>query len=267
MAYIEEQNTGVQNNRKLASTQRITRSQAALSSNTPADRPIPLELEPHQELSTASSTLIDPPPTNGQKRVHPPEDERPAKRLREDQQSESEFGWPLSIENLAKHNSLEASRPSDIMESLTSERGARKRPLSRQSSAADLTQETFVSQASTYVSQASYTAARYRLFALSKVKILIRHGPLPKEIQPRINHVVQRTVSEERKRELSGIANNLCNEFITALTGASREDDCVEPIHHALSAMDSGEKFHFPRKAGTVTPSQSSVHLVVLTLS
>ena len=262
MAYIEKQTAGVQKNRKLAPTQRITRSQAALSSNTPADRPIPLELELHQELSTASSTLIDPPPTNGQKRVYHPEDEHPAKRLREDQQSESEFGWPLSIENLTKHNSLEASRPSHIMESLTSERGARKRPLSRQSSVADMSQET-----KSFLSQTSYTAARYRLYALSKVKIFIRPGPVPKEIQPRINAVVQRTVSEERKRELSGIANNLCNEFLTVLEGASREDDCVEPIHHALSTMDSGKKFDFPRKAGIVTPSQSSVHIVELTLS
>lgn len=186
---------------------------------------------------------------------------RPAKRLREDRLSASEFGQPLSIENLAKHNSLEASRSSDKIDSEYSGRGARKRPLSRQSSAADMSQETTSVQ-----SQASYTAARYRFFALNKVKIFICPGPPPKEIQPRINAVVRRTVSEEKKRELSCIANSLCNKFVRILQGASGEDDCVEPIHIALSAMDSGEKFDFPRKAGTVTLSYSSVHIVVLTL-
>jgi hypothetical protein len=61
--------------------------------------------------------------------------------------------------------------------------------------------------------------------------------------------VFQRTVSEERKHDLSRIATGLCDEFINVLEGASREDDCVEPIHTALSAMDSGKKFGFPRKA------------------
>lgn len=259
MTYIGKRSGGVQKNRKLAPAQRVTRSQTALSSNTPAYQPI--ALEPHHELSTASN-LIDSPPTKGQKRAYLPEDERPVKRPRQDREPASEFGLPLSIANLEKHNSLEASQPSDKMVPSTSERGARKRPLSRQSSAADMSQETKSVQ-----SQISYTAARYRLFALNKVKIFVRPGPLPKEIRPRIDAIVQRTVSEERKRELYGIANSLCNEFISVLEGASREDDCVEPIHTALSAMDSGKKFGFPRKAGIVTFYQSSVHMVVLTLS
>ena len=221
-----------------------------------ADHPIPLE--PHHELTSASSNLIDSPPTKEQKRAYLPKDERPTKRLREDRQPASEFGLPLSIANLEKHNSLEASQPSAPS---TSERGARKRPLSRQSSVVDMSQERKSVQ-----SQTSNTAARYRL-ALTKVSIFVRHGPLPKEIRPRIDAIVQRTVSEERKRELHGIANNLCYNFIRVLETAGREDDSVEPIHAALSAMDSGEKFGFPRKAGIVTLYQTSVHMVVLTLS
>ena len=235
MTCIEKRYGGMQKNRKLPPTQKITRSRTALCPNTPVDHSI--LLEPHHELSTASSDLIDSPPT-------------------------SESGLPLSIANLEKLNSLEASQPSDKMDPQTSERVARKRPLSRQSSAADMSQETKSVQ-----SQTSYTAARYRLFALNKVKIFIRPGPLPKEIRPRIDAIVQRTVSDGRKRELCDIANSLCNEFIRVLEGASREDDCVEPIHTALSAMDKGKKFGFPRKAGNVTLYQSSVHMVVLTLS
>ena len=260
MICIKKQSGGVQRNRKLASTQRITRSRTALSSITPADHSIPLE--PRHELYTPSSNLIDSPPTKGQKRAYLPEEERPAKRLREDRQPALDFGLPLTIANLEKHNSLEGSQPSDKMDASPSERRIRKRPLSRQSSMPDMSQET-----KSFQSQTSYTAARYRLFALSKVKIFIRPGPLPEEIRPRIDVIVQRTVSEERKRKLCGIANSLCNEFIRVLQGASREDDCVEPIHVALSAMDSGKKFGFPRKAGNVTLYQSSVHMVVLTLS
>lgn len=249
MTYIEKRSGGVQKNRKLALTQRITRSRTALSSNMAADHPIPLE--PHHELASASSNLIDSPPTKEQKRACLPEDRQPA----------SEFGLPLSIANLEKHNSLEASQPSDKTDTSTSERWAWKRPLSQQPSVADMSQETKSVQ-----SQTSNTAARYRL-ALTKVSIFVRHGPLPKEIRPRIDAIVQRTVSEERKRELYGIANNLCYNFIRVLETADREDDCVEPIHAALFAMDSGEKFGFPRKAGIVTHYQTSVHMVVLTLS
>jgi hypothetical protein len=104
-------------------------------------------------------------------------------------------------------------------------------------------------------SQISYTVARYCLFGLSSVQIFVRPGPPPKEIRPQINAVFQRTVSEERKHDLYRIATGLCDEFVNVLEGASREDDCVEPIHTALSAMDSGKKFGFPRKAGIVTPS------------
>ena len=258
MTYIEKRSGGVQKNRKLASTQRITRSRTALASTTPTDQSNPLK--PHHKLPT--SNLIDSPPPKGQKRAYLSEDDRLAKRLREDRQPASEFGLPLSIANLEKHNSLEASQPSDKMDPSTSERGARKRPLSRQSSAADMSQETKSVQ-----SQTSYTAARYRLFALNKVKIFVRPGPLPKEIRPRIDAIVQRTVSELRKLELYSFANSLCNDFIRVLEAASREDDCVEPIHNALSAMDSGKKFGFPRKAGILTIYQSSVHMVVLTLS
>ena len=102
--------------------------------------------------------------------------------------------------------------------------------------------------------RSSYRAVHYRLTALSKLNIFIRPGPLPDEIRPQINAIVRRTISEERKGQLSRIAEDLCNEFINILEGASKEDDCVEPIHTALSAKDSSKKFRFPRKAGIMSP-------------
>jgi hypothetical protein len=144
----------------------------------------------------------------------------------------------------------------------TSEKSGRKRASSRPSSSADINQET----ASVRSQTSSYTAARYRFSILSCARIFIRPGPPPEEIQTRINAVIQRKISEERKYQLSHFAESLCKDFINIFNGASREDDCVEPIHHALSSMDSSRKFQFPRKAGIVSPSYISACIFILTL-
>ena len=135
----------------------------------------------------------------------------------------------------------------------TPESGGRKRPPSRRSSTADLNQET----ASTRSQTSSYTttAANYRFSILDNARIFIRPGPPLIEIQPRINAVFHHVVTEERKRQLSRVAKSLCDDFVDVLDGPNREDDCVEPIHHALSSMDNDRKFSFPRKAGTVFPA------------
>ena len=78
---------------------------------------------------------------------------------------------------------------------------------------------------------------------------------------------MQRIISDERKRRLSCIAEDLCNNFINVFEAAAQEDDCVEPIHQALSLMDDGENFYFPRKLGIVLPSYFSTYLVMLTLT
>jgi hypothetical protein len=159
---------------------------------------------------------------------------------------------PLSEANLEEHNRLTESATSNVMDSEvgTSERGGRKRPSSRPPSSADMNQET----ASVRSQTSSYTAARYRFSILRCARIFIRPGPPPEEIQSRINAVIHRKISEERKRQLSRFAENLCKDFIDIFSGASREDDCVEPIHRALSSMDGSRKFQFPRKAGIVFP-------------
>lgn len=82
------------------------------------------------------------------------------------------------------------------------------------------------------------------------MRISAQSGPFLEEIKPRIGAVIQRKVLNERKVELSSIAERLCSQFIDVLRGASREDDCVEPIHQVLSAMDKGGNFNFSRKVG-----------------
>lgn len=134
----------------------------------------------------------------------------------------SEFGQPLSKANLEKLDRLTGSG-SDEIDPVTSERGVRKRPsLSRQSSTADMNQET----ASVQSQRSSHTAAHYRWVTLSNARIFIHPGSFPEEIRPRINAVIQRRISKERKRKLSRIAENLYNDFIDILNRASREDDC-----------------------------------------
>jgi hypothetical protein len=132
----------------------------------------------------------------------------------------------------------------------------------QQTNTTSVNQETVSSR-----SQGSFgTAANYRCVVLDSAKIFVRGGPPPAEIKPRINAVIQREVSEERKRSLSLIAENLCSDF-SVILGANREDDCIEPIYCALVSMDSGAKFSFPRKAGFVFPSCISPCIIMLTLS
>lgn len=128
----------------------------------------------------------------------------------------------------------------------TPERGGRKKNQWRQSSTTETNQDT----ASVTSQKSSGTIAYYRWVDLLDVRISVRSGPLPEELIPRINVAIQREVSNERKVELSSIAGDICSKFIPVLSGASREDDCVEPIHQALFEMDKGGNFSFPRKAG-----------------
>ena len=249
----------MQKNRKLTppqgTPQRITRSQAARPSNTPVVDPIAFET--YQEPSLASPNLTGLPLIRGRKRGYVSEDECPRKQLRRDRQSVSESSRSLTKANLENFDRLAGSETSDGMNPAASETGARKRrSSSRQSSTGDMNQET----ASVQSQKSSYTAAHYRWVTLSNARILIRPESLPDDIQTRINAVIHRRISEERKCELSRIAEDLCNDFIDVLNGASREDDCVEPIHRALSSMDSSNrKFNFPRKAGIAPPSRVSV--------
>lgn len=146
-------------------------------------------------------------------------------------------------------------------ESTTLVRGGQKRTSSRHSITTDTNHETTSGRSQ----RSSGTAARYRWVILDSARIFVRSGPPPKEIRPRINAVIQREISEERKREISLVAEKLCDGFTDVLDGANREDDCVEPIHNALSSMDNSKSFSFPRKAGIVFPFWICVCIMMLT--
>ena len=130
------------------------------------------------------------------------------------------------------------------------EKGGRKRPSSssRQSSTADLDQDTMSAQSQ----RSTGTYAHYRWFTLDKARVYVCSSPPPKDVQVRIDTVVERETSDERKLEVAAIAEQLCADFVPVLNGARREDDSVEPIHRALSLLDKNQKFEFPRKIGIV---------------
>ena len=100
--------------------------------------------------------------------------------------------------------------------------------------------------------KSSYTAAHYRLSILARAKIRFRFLPAPEDISTRIAAIIQRPVSEERKEELSRIAHTLHNQFALVLSGAAREDDCIELFHQALSALGYSDSLLLPRKAGVM---------------
>ncbi|KAL8792750.1 MAG: hypothetical protein Q9195_004637 [Heterodermia aff. obscurata] len=56
-------------------------------------------------------------------------------------------------------------------------------------------------------------------------------------------------IPEERRREISGIAQKISQEFILSLRGASGEDDMVELIYEAFRMMYEDQAFAFVRKA------------------
>ena len=98
--------------------------------------------------------------------------------------------------------------------------------------------------------QGPSTAAQYRWVSLKSAKLFIQSEPIPEEKQYDIDNITRDGVSEERKRELDRIAETLGNDFVGVLDGAGGEDDCIEPILAALSAMDSSQKLCFVKKAG-----------------
>lgn len=239
MAYTK----GGQKKSKQALLRKYIRSQLLRTSDIPAINSI--SPTTRQEPFVAPNNLTRLSSPRERKQRYFLEGWRPGKRLRQDSQPISEFHQPLSKENLNRHDRLTGSN--DMTPSATNPvRGGRKKNQSHQSSTTETNQDT-----ASVISQKSIgTIAQYRWVDLNHVRISVQSGPLPEEIKPRIDAVIQRKVSNERKVELSCIAERLCTEFIAVLSGASREDDCVEPIHQALSAMDKGGNFISPRKAG-----------------
>lgn len=102
-------------------------------------------------------------------------------------------------------------------------------------------------------SRKSNTSSNYRYVILRSVGIRIRGGPPPEEIQNHIDAIIKRASLEREVSSVSvaDIGKELCDRFTHVIEGAAGDDDCVEPLHQALSSMDQLGRLTFPRKAGT----------------
>ncbi|KAL8825346.1 MAG: hypothetical protein Q9191_004469 [Dirinaria sp. TL-2023a] len=150
------------------------------------------------------------------------EEARPAKRARNSVSAVSGISQPLTAKRLERHTLREGYV--DIFE------------LMNQETTSQATQKS------------SYTAAHYRLSILADANIIFRFLPAPEDVCTRIAAIVQRPISKERKEQLSPIAHTLHSNFAPVLSGPSREDDCVELFHQALSALGYRDRLLLPRK-------------------
>ena len=165
-----------------------------------------------------------------------------------------EWVQQLNEANLEEYNSQTGSETFDGM-------GDRKRTLSTRSSVADMSQEV-----ASVSSQKATSLANYRWRNLDYARIVVEDEPIPENIESRVDAIIQPEISTEWKSELVRITETFCNDFIDVLKGASREDDSVEPIHRALTSIDTKNEFMFPRKAG-ISHSAPSTFIALLTLS
>ena len=265
---------------------RSTRLQANSSPNTL----IAYSLLP-EPIRESPQDLSDRQQTRGRKRPHDLENECPRKRLLTDLQvvSESISGHsvrkPLSEHNLQRHNRLLTSGRSIGMDSESdssgrgrargtgrgkgrgSKRAAQDTPVTLVSSRHSTTTTTDSEQetASVRSQKSSGTSAHYRWVTLYSARVYIRSRPPPQEIETQITAVISK-VSPERKREISRLAQELCDSFAEVLSQAAGEDDCVELMHKALSSMGFHESLTFPRKSGIMLHSQVGTHVVILTV-
>jgi hypothetical protein len=253
------------------------------SSTTEAANSIPFEA--FQNPSETSQELIDR-PRKAQKPKHAAEDEHSQKRLRKDLPSASVPAaasqdlvgvWQsrgekrpydyedkhsykrrrgsvpesqLSEKNLKKLEreleKLERGMPDEMDPGVTVPDRVRKRALSRQASFSDLNQGT----ASLRSQKSSVSNSFYRYHTLDQARIYVCPEPPPMDIQAQMDVIFEREIPEKRRREISGIAKETSQNFITNLRGAHREDDLVELVYEALRMMHKDETFDFPRKAG-----------------
>ena len=103
-------------------------------------------------------------------------------------------------------------------------------------------------------SQRTSTQANYRWRNLDDARIVVEATDIPTNIGRLVDAIVQPYLSASRRSELALIAENFCNDFSNVIKGAGREGDSLELIHTTLTAMDKGQRFLFPRKAGTLSP-------------
>lgn len=229
--------------RSTRSSKKDPQAQALGSQSTLAAQSIPLE--PVQQ-SPATAPV-------GLRRRREVEEEYPSKRRKSPQATVdcTQPFEPLSEKNLEELDRQTGSEPYTGMDRAAtgSGRGGKKRTISLRVSTADMDQDT-----ASISTQKSSTLAEYRWKNLDYARIFVENAPLPQNILTRVNTIIQPEITDARKNELSLISEAFCDDFIDVMLGALREDDSVEPIHHALKSMDKGKKLMLSRKAGNSVP-------------
>ncbi|KAL8896487.1 MAG: hypothetical protein Q9207_007682 [Kuettlingeria erythrocarpa] len=194
-----------------------------------------------QQPSTSPSVLRELPEARGRKRRRAlePNHDRPTKRPKDQPLAPDPVPSPSftplnrkDLDNLERLSEMAASN--SIGRATTpSGRGGKKRSLSRHSSTADMEQETWSNS-----SQRTSTLANYRWRNLDDARILVEAIDVPNNIERWVDAIIRPDLSAPRQSELGLIADTFCNGFSTVMKGAGREDDSLELIHTALSAMD-----------------------------
>ena len=211
-----------------------------------------LPLEPVQQPPKGPAKSLQ---SIGPKRRREVEEDYSTKRQRIDSQPTFESTQTFqrlnekNLENLNRQ--IRSGSPNGMDRAVTSTgRGEKKRPLSLQSSTADMDQGS-----ASITTQMSSTLATYRWKNLNYARIMVEDGPLPENIQTRVNAIILPKITDARKLELSSITESFCDAFADIVTGTFGDDDSVAPIHHTLTLMDKGNNFMLPRK-------QSNSHLI-----
>ncbi|KAK5444199.1 hypothetical protein LTS15_010552 [Exophiala xenobiotica] len=222
------------------------RAQSMPSLNTPSLEPL-LAQSVQLALTTTRSQTACPQPTP-RKRTHESIEEGPVKRRRTE--SESSAWLPpskdlLTRKNLEKLNSETASKTSDSM-------AEKKRTFSCLSSTSESKQGSASMPSTSSHNRSTFSHANYRSICLNRAGIVVQHQGIPEHLMHRVNSIIQPELDEDQERLVFSAADNLWNRFPEVLQSASREDDCVGMICHALGAMNRklyGNAFGLPRKA------------------
>ena len=219
-----------------------------------------IPLESGQQHPTAPKGSAKSSQSMGPKRGCEIEEDYPTKRQRKDSQPQVEFTQPfqcLNERNLEELERQTESGPPNLEKRVAtfSGGGGMKRPLSLQSSTADMDQES-----ASITTQRSITPTTYRWMNLSHARILVEDDPLPENIRDQVNNIILPNISDGRKIELSLITKTFCDDFVDVVKGALSEDDFVEPIAQALKSMDKDKRFMLSRKLG-------SYHLILKRVS
>ena len=212
--------------------------------------------------AAASQNPVGVSQTRGEEQPYDSEDKRSCKQ-RPGSVPESQ----LSKENLKKLEeeleTLERGTLSEMDPAVTIPDRGRKRAPSRQASSSDLYQDT----ASLPTQKPSVSNSFYRYNILARARIYVHPEPPPKDIQAQIDIIFKRAIPEQRRREISGKAETISQQFIANLRAARREDDLVEIVYKALDTMDRDMAFAFQRKTGIVLSLTKSIRRCMLILT